>query len=192
MDMNMKGQVALVTGASGEIGAEIARLLAREGVSVALHYHSNEASVARLGEEISRLGVPYTTVQADLSNEEHVRTLWDKVEQELGPIDVLIANAGTYRQELIGIQNLSLDEWNHTLRTNLTSVFLCFREFFNGIVRHALTSPSAVMIGSMSGVWGDIGHCDYAASKAGMLSGLLPTLKDELTRLAPNGRINAV
>src|SRR5699024_9787304 len=157
---------------SGEIGAEIARMLAKGGASVALHYHSNAASVASLGEEIARLGVPYVTVQADLSNEEDVQALWGRVERVLGPIDVLIANAGTYRQELVGIQDLTLDEWNHTLATNLTSVFLCFRAFFNGIVQHALTSSSAVMIGSMSGIWGDIGHCDYAASKAGMLSGL--------------------
>lgn len=192
MDTGMRGTVALVTGASGDIGAEIARFLATEGVAVALHYHSNVATVSTLQTELESASVRTVIVQADLTQEDQVEKLWSDVESTLGPIQTLIANAGVYRAEQIPIQNMSLESWNSTLTTNLTAFFLCFREFFKSIERNKIMDPSAVMVGSMSGVWGDIGHCDYAASKAAITSGLLPTLKDELVKIAPQGRVNAV
>lgn len=193
METNMRGSIALVTGASGDIGAEIARFLAAEGVSVALHYHRNKESVSTLSTELSQLkDVKSTIVQADLTNEDEVEKLWNHVEEKLGPVDILIANSGTYRTEQIAIQNMQLKEWNNTITTNLTAYFLCFKAFFKSIEKNEIIAPSAVMVGSMSGMWGDIGHCDYAASKAAITNGLLPTLKDEIVKIAPEGRINAV
>lgn len=193
METNMRGSVALVTGASGDIGAEISRYLAAEGVSIALHYHRNKEKALVLSAELSELHNVHTVVvQADLTKEEDVEKLWENAEAALGPINILIANSGAYRAEQIPIQNMPLAEWNNTITTNLTAYFLCFKAFFNSIEKNHITAPSAVMVGSMSGIWGDIGHCDYAASKAAITSGLLPTLKDEIIKIAPAGRVNAV
>ncbi|MCU9931009.1 SDR family oxidoreductase, partial [Escherichia coli] len=88
------------------------------------------------------------------------------------------------------IHDMSLAQWNHTLATNLTSVFLCLREFFKGIVKHHLEAPSAVMIGSTAGVFGEAGHADYVATKGALGTGFLLSLKNEIARLARHGRIN--
>jgi NAD(P)-dependent dehydrogenase (short-subunit alcohol dehydrogenase family) len=66
------------------------------------------------------------------------------------------------------------------------------REFFRGIVRHRLTDPAAVLVGSTAGIFGEAGHADYAAAKAGLTYGLARTLKNEICRLAPRGRANVV
>ena len=87
---------------------------------------------------------------------------------------------------------MTLSRWNQTLAVNLTSVFLCMREFFRGIVRHKVAEPSAVLIGSTAGVFGEAGHADYAAAKAGLTYGLARSLKNEIARLAPRGRVNVV
>lgn len=192
MNTGMCGSTALITGASGGIGSEIARLFAEEGVNLGLHYHNNIDAALALQSDATVAKTSSVVVQADLTQEDQVEQMWNTVQSELGPIKILIANAGVYRPERVPIQDMSLAEWNKTLQTNLTAYFLCFREFFRSIKRHKLVDPSAVMVGSMSGVWGDIGHCDYAASKAAITSGLLPSLKDELVKFAPQGRINAV
>jgi 3-oxoacyl-[acyl-carrier protein] reductase len=75
---------------------------------------------------------------------------------------------------------------------NLTSVFLCMREFFRGIVRHQIADPAGVLVGSTAGVFGEAGHADYAAAKAGLIYGLARSLKNEIGRLAPRGRVNVV
>ncbi|TAL78594.1 MAG: SDR family oxidoreductase [Burkholderiaceae bacterium] len=192
MNTGMSGSVALITGASGGIGSEIARFLAAEGVSLGLHYHHNISAALELKAESGLAKIKSVLVQADLTQEDQVERMWNTVQGELGPITILIANAGIYRVKRIPLRDMSLIEWNKTLQANLTAYFLCFREFFKSIEKHKLLDPSAVMLGSMSGIWGDIGHSDYAASKAAITSGLLPTLKDELVRIAPRGRINAV
>jgi len=66
------------------------------------------------------------------------------------------------------------------------------REFFRGIVRHKLADPAAVLIGSTAGIFGEAGHADYAAAKAGLIYGLARSLKNEICRLAPRGRVNVV
>src|SRR5262249_9643991 len=90
------------------------------------------------------------------------------------------------------LHRLSLERWNTTLAVNLTSVFLCVRAFCRGVERHGLREPAAVLIGSTAGQVGEAGHADYAAAKAALCYGLVKTLKNELARLAPRGRVNVV
>src|SRR5262245_13669096 len=87
---------------------------------------------------------------------------------------------------------MALKQWNDTLAANLTSVFLCMREFFRGIVKHGLSDPAAVLIGSTAAIFGEAGHADYAAAKAGLTYGLARSLKNEISRLTPRGRVNVV
>jgi 3-oxoacyl-[acyl-carrier protein] reductase len=87
---------------------------------------------------------------------------------------------------------MTLKRWEETLAVNLTSVFLCVREFFRGVERHKLADPAAVLVGSTAAEFGEAGHADYAAAKAGLTYGLARSLKNEICRLAPRGRVNVV
>jgi len=192
MDPKLNGSVVLVTGGSGGIGSEVVRAFAAEGAAVAIHFHSNEDAAKTLQSELAPINNCIMTICADLTQEEEVRRLWEAVEHKLGPIEIVVANAGVFQASYTPLQQMSLRQWNDTLAQNLTSIFLCLREFFRKIEQFQIEAPAAVIIGSTSGMWGDPGHCDYAASKAGAIYGLLPTLKDEIARMAPRGRINAV
>ena len=110
----------------------------------------------------------------------------------MGPVEILVANAGCWAPDDVPVSQMTLEQWNGTLASNLISVFLCMREFLRGIVKHRLTDPSAVLIGSTAGIFGEAGHADYAASKAALTYGLARSLKNDMFRLAPRGRVNVV
>jgi 3-oxoacyl-[acyl-carrier protein] reductase len=190
METGLAGKVVLITGASGGLGAEMARSFAGEGARLALHYHTQkEAAEAVAGE----LAVDdCCVVGADLTSENEVARLWSEAETQLGPVEIVVANAGIWAPEEIPIHEMSLEHWSRTVTTDLTSVFLCTRAFLRGIREHRLRDPAAVLVGSTAAVFGEAGHGDYAAAKSGLVYGFLLTLKNEIARLAPGGRANAV
>jgi 3-oxoacyl-[acyl-carrier protein] reductase len=179
----------LVTGASGGIGGEVVRAFAAEGARVAAHYHRGADRAEKLARELGRSCL---ALGADLTREDEVDRLFDEAEARLGPVAVLVANAGHWPSEDVPLERMTLARWNLTLNVDLTSVFLCMRRFFRGIVRHGLTDPAAVFVGSTAGIFGEAGHADYAAAKAGLTYGLARSLKNEICRLAPRGRVNVV
>lgn len=189
MDSGLRDRTVLITGASGGIGSELARAFLREGARVAAHFHRHEELLSR---ELAESAGKWIAVGADLTREEDVVRLFAEAESQLGPIQGLIANAGYWPPHDTPIQQMTLDQWNRTLAVDLTSVFLCVREFFRGIVKHGLTDPAAVLIGSTAGIFGEAGHADYAAAKAGLTYGLARSLKNEICRIAPRGRVNVV
>jgi 3-oxoacyl-[acyl-carrier protein] reductase len=189
MDTDLANRVVLVTGASGGIGGEVVRAFVREGAKVAAHYGRHPERAQALAEELGPACVP---LGADVTSETEVERLFTAAEQALGPVQVLVANAGFWPPEHMPLEQMSLTQWNETLAVNLTSVFLCVRQFFRGIVKHQLTDPAAVLIGSTAAVFGEAGHADYAAAKAGLTYGLAHSLKNEICRLAPRGRVNVV
>ena len=85
---------------------------------------------------------------------------------------------------------LSLERWNETIAANLTATFLTARTFLREVERNG--HGSLVLIGSTAGIFGEAGHADYAAAKSGILGGLLLSLKNEVARIAPRARVNAV
>jgi len=190
MDIGLTDKVVLVTGATGGLGSEMVRSFAREGAKVVIHYHQRAEMAAQLAQEIG--SERCVVVRADLSREEDVVSLWDTSTAALGPIEIVVANAGVWVPDEVPIQNMTLDQWNNTMATDLTAVFLCMREFFRGIERHALVEPSVVLIGSTAAVFGEAGHADYAAGKGGLVYGFMLSLKNEIARLASRGRVNAV
>ena len=192
MEKSLKGSVALVTGASGGIGSEISRRLARMGAGVALHYHQNAESAKALEAEAVFRENGAVTVQADLTREDDVARMWQTIEARLGPVKTLICNAGYLKEEAVPLQKMSLSQWQTTQERNVLPYFLCMREFFRRLAIHPFHDPSAVLVASMSGMWGQPYHCDYAAAKAAATHGILPSLKDEIVRIAPQGRVNAV
>ncbi len=190
MDAGLDRKVVLVTGASGGLGAAMVRAFAAEGARVAIHYHRQHEAAVALAAELNPADC--AVIGADLTDEAEVARLWRDAETQLGPIEIVVANAAIWPPDEVPLHRMSLEQWSRTVATDLDSVFLCLREFFRGIERHGLTDPAAVLIGSTAAVFGEAGHADYAAAKSGMIHGLMLSLKNEMARLAPRGRINAV
>jgi 3-oxoacyl-[acyl-carrier protein] reductase len=189
MDTGLGNRVVLVTGASGGIGGEVVRAFVREGCRVVAHYGRHRERAEALARE---LGPACTPLGADLTAEAEVERLFAAAEQARGPIEVLVANAGYWPPDDVPLERMGLDQWNRTLGANLTSVFLCMRAFLRNVRKHRLADPAAVLVGSTAGLFGEAGHADYAAAKAGLTYGLARSLKNEICRLAPRGRVNVV
>jgi 3-oxoacyl-[acyl-carrier protein] reductase len=178
MDTGLRGKRVLVTGASGGIGAACVRAFLAEGAEVVAHYHEGRDRAEALG--VAEL------VQADLTREDDV----DRLFADVGDLDVCAAVAGVWPREDVPVWELPLERWERTLRENLTTTFLTARGFLRGVARRG--HGSLVVIGSTAGVFGEAGHADYAAAKSAVIRGLLLSLKNEVVRVAPRARVNAV
>ena len=176
----------LLAGASGGIGAACAAAFAAEGARVVVHYHRGEQRARSVAAATGAEAV----VGADLTDEGAVDRLFDDAREALGRIDVCVAVQGVWPREDVPAWELPLVRWESTLRQNLTSVFLVARGFLREVARTG--HGSLVLVGSTAGLFGEAGHADYASAKAGLLGGLLPSLKNEIVRVAPLGRVNAV
>jgi 3-oxoacyl-[acyl-carrier protein] reductase len=186
VETGLAGKAVLVTGASGGIGAECARAFAAEGCRVGLHYHTGSDRVRAVSDELG--GAP--AFGADLTVEADVDHLFDEARAALGPLDVCAAVAGRWPEDDAPLWELSLERWEQTLRANLTATFLTARGFLREVARSG--HGSLVLIGSTAGLFGEAGHADYAAAKSALVHGLLLSLKNEVVRVAPRARVNAV
>jgi 3-oxoacyl-[acyl-carrier protein] reductase len=180
METGLAGKRVLVTGASGGIGSACAREFAREGADVVVHFHRGGDRAEAVATEIGG-----TALAADLTDEAEVDALFERT----GPLDVCAAVAGAWPADDVPVWELPLDRWEATLRANLTATFLTTRGFLRIVARSG--HGSLVLIGSTAGLFGEAGHADYAAAKSGLV-GLLLSLKNEVVRVAPNARVNAV
>lgn len=127
---------------------------------------------------------------ADLTREEEVDRLFEEAREALGRVDVCAAVAGVWPSEDLPVWRLPLERWEATLRSNLTATFLTARGFLREVERNR--HGSLVLVGSTAGLVGEAGHADYAAAKSAILRGLLLSLKNEVVRIAPLARVNAV
>jgi 3-oxoacyl-[acyl-carrier protein] reductase len=185
MEFGLEGTAALVTGASGGIGAATARALAAEGVRVGVHYHTKRDVAEALAAEVGGVAL-----QADLRDEAAADALVPAAVDALGRLDACVANAGVWPSDDVPVARLPLDRWRATLDANLTATFLTAR----GYLRHveAAGNGSLVLVASTAGLVGEAGHADYASAKAAIGHGLLLSLKNEVVRTAPHARVNAV
>jgi 3-oxoacyl-[acyl-carrier protein] reductase len=186
METGLAGKGVLVTGASGGIGAACARAFAGEGARVAVHYHLGRERAEALAAELA--GAP--VLQADLRAEADADRLFEEARTALGAIDVCAAVAGAWPSEDVPLWELPLERWRATLDANLTATFLTARGFLREVARTG--RGSLVLVGSTAGRFGEAGHADYAAAKSAILHGLLLSLKNEVVRVAPRARVNAV
>ena len=186
MDTGLAGKVVLVTGAGGGIGSECARAFAGEGCRVVVHYNTSKARAEALAAELPGA----IAVGADLTDESAVDYLFTRAREELGGIDVCAAVAGVWPRDDEPVWRLSLARWEEILRANLTVTFLTARGFLREVQRSG--HGSLVLVGSTAGRFGEAGHADYAAAKSAIQVGLLLSLKNEIVRIAPGGRVNAV
>ncbi len=190
MDLGLKNKIVLITGASGGIGAATAQVFAEEGAKLVLHYGQNRADIEKLSSQLPP-GTETLAVSANIADETGVANLFNEAVKRFGQVDIVVANAGIFPEEDVAIQNMDKTRWDKVIATDLTGAWLTAREFFRSIAKNKIDDPALVLVSSTAGVFGEAGHSEYAAAKAALI-GLTLSLKNEITRLAPRGRVNAV
>jgi 3-oxoacyl-[acyl-carrier protein] reductase len=157
--------IALVTGASRGIGAAIARSLADAGYGVAVNYAHSADRAEEVAAGIKTAGGSALAVQADVSDADAVAAMFASVTDELGPVSVLVNNAGITEDGLL--LRMGTDQWDRVLATNLRSVYLCTKAALKPMLR--ARSGRIISVSSISGIVGNPGQSNYAASKAGVI-----------------------
>ncbi len=177
---SLDGKIALVTGGSRGIGAAISRELGRAGARVAVNYRSGKDAADAVAAEVGGIAVA-----ANVGDPADTQALVERVESELGDVDVLVNNAGITRDTLIA--RMSDEDWDEVIDTNLRGTFNTCRAVSRKMLRRR--SGAIVNLTSVVGLHGNPGQANYAASKAGII-GLTKALARELgTR---GVRVNAV
>lgn len=159
------GRTALVTGGSRGIGRAVAERLAEDGLSVAVNYSSSETSAIEVVEGLRSRGLRAQAFGCDVSDESQVAAMFEEVTEELGPVAVLVNNAGITRDNLL--MRMSSEEFDDVIAVNLRSTFLCTKAALRGMMRAKW--GRIVSIASVAGITGNAGQANYAASKAGMI-----------------------
>jgi 3-oxoacyl-[acyl-carrier protein] reductase len=175
MSAELDGRIALVTGGSRGIGAAICEELAAAGAIVAVNYARNAEAAGEVCGRIAAAGGTAHGVQGDVASADGAAAMVAAVESDIGPIDVLVNNAGITRDDLI--MRLSEDDWRAVIDTNLGGAFFTCRALSRPMLKRR--RGSIVNISSIVGVHGNAGQTNYAASKAGLI-GLTKALAKEL------------
>jgi 3-oxoacyl-[acyl-carrier protein] reductase len=156
-------KTALVTGATGGIGGAIARALHKQGVTVAVSGRQQD----KLDKLASELGSKVHVCPCDLGNKAQVAKLIDEATAKLGRLDILVNNAGLTKDNLFMV--MKDEQWDEVIAVNLTSTFMLMRAAARGMMRAKTGYGRIVNISSVSGIIGNPGQGNYAASKAGMI-----------------------
>lgn len=151
--MSLVGENALVTGASRGIGKEIAIELSKHGVNVAISYINNKEKAEEVVDEIKKNGVNGVAIKADISKEEDVINMVKIINSELGPIDILINNAGITKDNLL--IRMKTEEWDDVIGTNLKGTYLCTKYIVRGMMKKKY--GKIINIASVVGITGNFG-----------------------------------
>jgi 3-oxoacyl-[acyl-carrier protein] reductase len=167
----LNGKTALITGASGGIGQAIAKTLHKQGAKICLSA-TREEKLQQLASEISS-DVKY--ISTNLSDFSQVENLFDKAEELMGQIDILVCNAGITKDSLI--LRMKNDDFDHVIDVNLKSTFILNRNAIKKMIRRK--NGRIINISSVVGITGNPGQANYVASKAGMI-GMSKSLAQEV------------
>jgi glucose 1-dehydrogenase len=168
-EKKLAGQSALVTGANSGIGRGVAIALGEAGANVAVNYVTRPETAEEVVGIIRQAGGTAIALQADVSNEEQVKAMFQAMYREFGTIDILVSNAGLQRDAKF--HEMTLEQWNTVISVNLTGQFLCAREAIQEFRRRGIVPERSVACGKiicMSSVHEIIpwaGHVNYASSK---------------------------
>ncbi len=165
MNGSLEGKVALVTGSSRGIGRAIALELARRGADVIVNYRSHAEAAEAVAEAIRALGRRTAVIQADVSRAEEAAALVDEGRRALGGLHIVVNNAGITRDNLL--MRMDEAEWESVLRVNLSGVFHVCKAAIRPLMRQRW--GRIINIGSVSGLMGQVGQTNYAATKAGLI-----------------------
>jgi len=157
----LQNRVGFVTGASRGIGRASAQALAEEGVRVAIGYREDKEGAGAA----SALCPGSIVVRIDVTSPESVASAFDEIEKTLGPVEVLVNNAGLRRDGLL--MRLKEQDWDDVIATNLTGAFRCTKRALPGMLKGRW--GRIVSIGSVAGSVGNPGQANYAAAKAGLV-----------------------
>lgn len=172
--MSLSGRCALVTGGSRGIGRAVALALGGAGAKVAVNYLNNQEAAEQTASQIRALGQDAMAVQADVRDLEQVKTMVAQIEERLGPLDILINNAGVLRDNLLVF--MTNDEWDDVMDTGLKGAYHCIKIVGKLMARRR--AGRIVNIGSDAGELGDMKRANYSSSKAGIV-GLTKTAARE-------------
>ncbi|MBF6589937.1 MAG: 3-oxoacyl-[acyl-carrier-protein] reductase [Ktedonobacterales bacterium] len=174
----LAGRMALVTGSSRGIGRATALRLAAMGAAVAVNYRSDERGAAETRALIEAQGGRALTFQGDVCREDDVARLFQTAEASLGPLTILVNNAGTTNDRLL--LRMTLDDFVGLLQANLVSAFLCTRASLRSMMKARW--GRIVNVASISGLMGQVGQANYAASKAGLIAFTKSTAREMASR----------
>lgn len=189
----LKGQAAIVTGASSGIGKAIAVSLAAEGAKVVVNYSHEKEAADDVVKKIKGIGQEAIAVMADVSSESQVQDMFALAFKTFGTVDILVSNAGIQKDS--DFADMTLEKWQRVIDINLTGGFLCAREAVREFLRRGVIvekSPSAgkiIFISSVHEVIPWSKHANYAASKGGLML-LMKSLAQELAPLKI--RVNSI
>lgn len=173
--MILKGQVAVVTGASRGIGRATALCLAQAGAKVIVNYARQENMAVKVVTEIEKFGGQAIAVASDVGDHEGAKNIIQTALSNFGRIDILVNNAGIARDNLA--VRLKQEDWTEVIRTNLSGVFNCCQEAIKTMMRQR--QGRIINLTSVVGMVGNVGQTNYAAAKAGVI-GLTKSLAKEL------------
>lgn len=172
---NLSGKTALVTGASRGIGRAVALRLAAEGAAVAVNYNGSAEKAAEVVAEITAAGGQAFAVQANVAEQAAVQAMFEQIFERFGSLDILVNNAGiTQDALLIGMKE---EQFDRVIAANLKGSYLCMQLAAKKMIRQR--SGRIINISSYSGLHGNAGQMNYAASKAGVI-GMTKTAAREL------------
>jgi 3-oxoacyl-[acyl-carrier protein] reductase len=164
--MTTEKKTALVTGGSGTLGAAMALALADAGFRVVVHYHRGQEAAEQVVESIRAAGGEAQAVAAELSSQPSAAELFNEIEKLYGPVDCLVNNAGINRDGLLAF--MAEEQWDEVIATNLRATYICSRLAVMGMMRSGAGSICNIV--SPSGIRGQAGQCNYAASKGGIIA----------------------
>ena len=182
--LSLEGQVALVTGSAKHIGRSVAVRLASEGANVVVNYRGSKDEAEEVVEQMAAMGRRSIAIQADVSRKKDVTALFDAVEKEFGRLDILVNNAGMFFPAKF--EELTEEQWDRILNTNLKSQFLCSQAAAPMLRRSG--GGSIINFASLGGLLAWPAYTHYCVSKAGVIM-----LTRCLARaLAPEITVNAI
>jgi len=177
--MSIEGKVAMVTGGSGGLGRVHCLTLAKAGCHIAVTGHSHPEKAAAVAREIEAAGGKALAVKMDVADLGEVQAGVKQVENELGPIDILVNNAAFGIVRAVTIAKMDKNDWERDLAVNLTGAFNTIKCCMPGMLEKGW--GRIINITSISGTMGGIGQCSYAATKSGLI-GLTKTVALEGAR----------
>ncbi len=189
----LEGQSALITGASKGLGAAIAVGFAQAGANVLVNYHSDEQGAMEVSEAVEKAGKKAVPFKADVAREDQVLAMFEAARDAFGRIDIVVPNSGI--QKNAPTDEMTLDQWQRVIDTNLTGQFLCAREAIRAFKRQGIDRSISHAMGKiihMSSVHDIIpweGHVNYAAAKGGVTL-LMKSIAQEVAHLRI--RVNAI